>query len=257
MVNCDPTSACLDLIGSVYCSMLFICGWELPKILLVEDDRSLTFLVDEWLRSQHYSLDICHDGTEGFEYMLQGNYDLIILDWDLPGMTGTEICKKYRLNHGKTPILMLTGLSRIDDKEQGLDAGADDYLTKPFHMRELSARLRALSRRPPETVGNIVKVGNLELDISSHKLYKDEKEVHLTPKEFAFLEMLMRHPGEVFSMDAILHRVWSLETEATTDAVRTSVRRLRQKIDASDDEATSCIEGIRKIGYRLRVDRSV
>jgi DNA-binding response OmpR family regulator len=235
--------------------MMLVGGGDLPKILLVEDDKDLTFLIDEWLRSEHFTLDICHDGKEGYEYVRQGQYDLMIIDWDLPGMSGVDICRKYRLSEGKTPILMLTGKSRIDDKEQGLDSGADDYLTKPFHMRELSARLRALARRPAATVGNLLKVGALEMDFTSHKLYKNGEEVHLTPKEFALLELLMRHPGEVFSTEAILQRVWSMETESTSDAVRTAVRRIRQKLDESDDESSSLIEGIRKVGYRLRIAR--
>ena len=226
---------------------------NLPKILLVEDDRDLTFLIGDWLRGEKYALEICHDGAEGYEYLLQGQYDLIILDWDLPSMNGVEFCRKYRFNKGLTPILMLTGKSRVDDKEQGLDAGADDYLSKPFHMRELSARLRALLRRPATAANNRLKVGLLELDFTSHKLFKYEKEVHLTPKEFALLEFLMRHPGEVFSTEAILQRVWALDSEVTADAVRTTVRRIRQKLDDTDDESKSIIESNRKIGYRLRL----
>jgi len=236
--------------------MRFVGVGQMPKILMVEDDRDLAFLVEEWLTSQNYSLDICHDGIEGYEYLRQGNHDIIILDWDLPGMSGVDICRKFRQNGGTTAILMLTGKTRIDDKEVGLDAGADDYLSKPFHMRELSARLRALSRRPAGTsVGSTLKVGSLELDFVSHKFFKNGVEIHLTPKEFAFLELLMRRPGEMFSTDAILQRVWSFDTEATSDAVRTAVRRLRQKLDDSADEAESIIESHRKVGYRLRTDR--
>ncbi|MBS2011128.1 MAG: response regulator transcription factor [Cyanobacteria bacterium SZAS TMP-1] len=225
----------------------------MPKILIVEDDQDLTFLVDEWLTSEGYALDICHNGLEGYEYARQGTHDIIILDWDLPGMTGVEICRKYRQNGGTAPILMLTGKSRIDDKEMGLDSGADDYLSKPFHMRELSARLRALARRPSTPVSSTLKVGHLEMDFVSHKFFKGGVEVHLTPKEFALLELLMRRPGEMFSTEAILQRVWSFDSEASSDAVRTSVRRIRQKLDDSDDESQSVIESSRKIGYRLRV----
>lgn len=227
----------------------------MPKILLVEDDKDLTFLIDEWLRSEHFTLDICHDGKEGYEYVRQGQYDLMIIDWDLPGMSGVDICRKYRLSEGKTPILMLTGKSRIDDKEQGLDSGADDYLSKPFHMRELSARLRALSRRPVENVGKVIKIGIIEMDLSGHKVYKNGTVVHLTPKEFALLEWLASHPGEMFSIEGLLQRVWPLEKESTSIAVRTAVCRIREKLDDSDDESKSIIEGVRKVGYRLRVQR--
>jgi two-component system, OmpR family, response regulator len=224
-----------------------------PKILLVEDDKDLALLVSEWLHAENYSLDIAHDGKEGYEFLRQGHYDVVILDWDLPRMSGLEICQKYRSNKGVSPILMLTGKSQISEKEQGLDAGADDYLAKPFHMRELSARLRALGRRPTTVVSNVLTVGNLELDAVKHRLSKDGADVHLLPKDFALLEFLMRHPDEIFSSEAILQRVWNLDTEATSDAVRTSVKRLRKKLDESDDEDSSIIENVRRIGYRLRV----
>lgn len=223
-----------------------------PKILLVEDDKDLALLVSEWLRSENYSLDIAHDGKEGYEFLRQGHYDVVILDWDLPRMTGVEICQKYRSAKGVAPILMLTGKSQIAEKEEGLDAGADDYLAKPFHMRELSARLRALSRRPTTVVSNTMIVGNLELDVVKHRLSKNGEDVHLLPKDFALLEFLMRHPDEIFSSEAILQRVWNLDTETTSDAVRTSVKRLRKKLDDGDDEDNSIIENVRRIGYRLR-----
>jgi two-component system OmpR family response regulator len=180
---------------------------------------------------------------------------VVILDWDLPRMTGVEICSKYRANKGVTPILMLTGKSQIADKEQGLDAGADDYLPKPFHMRELSARIRALGRRPTTVASNVLTVGSLELDPTKHRLCKNGQDIHLLPKDFALLEFLMRHPDEIFSSEAILQRVWNLDTEATSDAVRTSVKRLRKKLDDSDDEDNSIIENVRRIGYRLKIKR--
>jgi two-component system, OmpR family, response regulator len=222
------------------------------KILLVEDDKDLALLVREWLEAENYSLDIAHDGMEGYEFLRQGHYDVVVLDWDLPRMTGLEICQKYRATKGVAPILMLTGRGQIADKEMGLDAGADDYLAKPFHMRELSARLRALGRRPTTVVSSVLTVGNLELDTVKHRLCKGGVDVHLLPKDFALLEFLMRHPDEIFSSEAILQRVWNLDTEATSDAVRTSVKRLRKKLDESDDEDSSVIENVRRIGYRLR-----
>lgn len=225
----------------------------MPKILLVEDDRDLSFLIEEWLRGENYTLDICHDGLEGYEFLRQGHYDLLILDWDLPGMSGLEICKKFRAKGGSQPVLILTGKNQILEKEQGLDAGADDYLCKPFHMRELSARLRALGRRSQAVFSNTLKAGNLEMDISAHKLYKNGVEIHLHPKEYSLLEFLMRHPGDVFSSEAIIQRVWSIDSEASSEAVRTAVRRIRQKLDESEDESLSVIENVRRVGYRLRV----
>jgi DNA-binding response OmpR family regulator len=214
-------------------------------------DRS--FLIEGWLRGENYTLDICHDGLEGYEFLRQGHYDLLILDWDLPGMSGLEICKKFRAKGGSQPVLILTGKNQIVEKEQGLDSGADDYLCKPFHMRELSARLRALGRRSQAAFSNTLKAGNLEMDISAHKLYKNGAEIHLHPKEYSLLEFLMRHPGDVFSSEAIIQRVWSIDSEASSEAVRTAVRRIRQKLDESEDESLSVIENVRRVGYRLRV----
>jgi DNA-binding response OmpR family regulator len=223
------------------------------KILLVEDDKDLAVIINEWLTGQKFSLEVSHDGREGYEYLQQGHYDVAILDWDLPGISGLEICRRHRDANGLTPILMLTGKDHIIEKEQGFDAGADDYLTKPFNMRELSARLKALSRRPPTTVTHLLKAGVLELDPIKHKIFKAGKEIHLLPKDFSLLEFLMRHPEEVFSSEVLLQNVWNFDTEASPDAVRTSVKRLRKMIDSSDDEQSSMIENVRRLGYRLKL----
>lgn len=227
----------------------------MTKILLVEDDKDLTQVISEWLMSQNYGLEIAHDGLSGYEFLRQGHFDIAILDWDLPGMTGMEILKKYRSNKGTIPILMLTGKSAITEKEEGLDSGADDYLTKPFSMRELSARLRALARRPSDTLTEVIKVGALELDTVKHKVFKGGKDIHLLPKDFALLEFLMRHPEEVFSSDTLIQRVWNFDSEATSDAVRTSIKRIRKKLDDSEDEDQSIIENVRRIGYRLKAGK--
>lgn len=225
----------------------------MQKILLVEDDRELALVVGEWLISENYAVDTVHEGKSGYAYLSEGHYDLAILDWSLPGLTGVEILQKYRANHGGTPVLMLTGKNEIAEKEQALDAGADDYLTKPFAMRELSARLRALSRRSLKMAEESLKVGKIEIDPRKHKVKKDGKEVHLLPKDFALLEFLMRHPDEVFSSESLLQRVWNFDHEVTTDALRTSIKRLRKMFDDSENEDDSFIESVRRVGYRLRV----
>jgi DNA-binding response OmpR family regulator len=223
------------------------------KILLVEDDKDLATVITEWLIGQKFSIDIAYDGREGYEYLQQGHYEVVILDWDLPGMSGLEICRRHRLANGLTPILMLTGKDQIIEKEQGFEAGADDYLTKPFNMRELSARLKALSRRPPTAATNVLKIGDLALDPTKHKILKAGKEIHLLPKDFSLLEFLMRHPEEIFSSEVLLQNVWNFDTDATPDAVRTSVKRLRKMIDNNDDEQSSLIENVRRVGYRLKL----
>jgi len=219
---------------------------------MVEDDKDLAMIVQDWLKAEFYATDLASDGRTGYEYLQQGDYDLVILDWDLPGMHGVDICRKYRSSGGKAPVLILTGKGQIEEKEEGLDAGADDYLTKPFSMRELSARLRALLRRPVTSTGTTIKVGKLEMDASKHTITKNGEPLRLPRKDFELLEFLMRNPGRFFSTDYLLERVWSFDSEATSDAVRTAVKRLRKTLDDSEDEEASMIESARRVGYRLK-----
>lgn len=230
-------------------------GETVTKILIVEDDKDLTSVVREWLEAQNFTLDVVHDGAEGYEFLKSGAYDLAILDWELPSLSGIEILRKHRLSNGLTPILMLTGKDQVADKETGLDTGADDYLTKPFNMRELAARVRALARRPAAILSDVLKFADLEMDTKKHLLFKGGKEVHLLPKDFALLEFLMKHPGEIFSSDTLLLRVWNMDSEATGEAVRTSIKRIRQIVDAGQSEERSMIETLRRVGYRLRVPK--
>lgn len=226
--------------------------FPVPKILLVEDDKDLSLTISTWLTTQNFSVDTAFDGSEGYEYLKRGRYEVVILDWNLPGMTGVELARQFRFDGGTTPILMLTGKGSIEEKEQGLDSGADDYLTKPFAMRELSARLRALARRAHSPVSDTLKIGSIELDPDKRIVMKNGVAVHIVPKDFSVLEFLMRYPGEVFSAETLLQRVWSFESEATTDAVRTSIKRLRRALDGVDEDNNSCIENVRTLGYRFR-----
>ena len=222
------------------------------KILLVEDDSDMAATINKWLTSEQHVVDAVHSGREGLERLELYQYDLIILDWQLPEISGLDVCKQFRARQGTTPIIMLTGRSTVADKTSGLDSGADDYLTKPFSMAELSARLRALLRRPPVSTSNVLRVGPLIIDPIKHTAIRDNIRLHLLPKEFALLEFLMRHPEEVFSVEALLQRVWHSESDATTDAIRTCIKRLRDKIDT--DPENSIIETIPRVGYRLRSD---
>jgi DNA-binding response OmpR family regulator len=153
------------------------------------------------------------------------------------------------------PILMLTGKDSMADKIAGLDVGADDYLTKPFSLKELSARVRALLRRPAVVVSNVLELGSLRLDTQKHRLTKDGAEIQLMPRDFALLEFFMRNPDIVFSSEALLNRVWNDESEAGSDALRTSIKRLRKKLDSGDNEADSVIENIPRVGYRFRLPK--
>lgn len=223
----------------------------MAKILLIEDDREITVVIRGWLQSQSHTVEVVHDGREGMDRLRTCQYDVILLDWELPNQSGIDILNTFRNEGGSTPVLMMTGKRSIDEKEAGLDGGADDYLTKPFHMKELSARIRSLLRRAtPQVQSNVLKVGALQLDPAKHKVRKNGVEIVLLPKEFALLEFLMRHPDDVFSGEVLLQRVWHSESEATVEAIRTCIKRLRQKIDGDSED--SIIETLSRIGYRLR-----
>jgi DNA-binding response OmpR family regulator len=220
------------------------------KILLVEDDMGLSRMVRDWLTFEHHLVETADNGRDGLDKLAFYQYDLVILDWELPEMTGIEICKEFRSRGGTTPVLMLTGKGTINDKESGYDAGADDYLTKPFHMKELSMRLRALLRRGGATLQNdTLKFRDLELEPGSHRVTRQGKDLQLLPKEFALLEFLMRHPNQVFSAEALLSRVWASETDTTVDAVSTCIKRLRKKVDV--ESQTSVIKTVHGVGYKL------
>jgi DNA-binding response OmpR family regulator len=224
----------------------------MAKILLVEDNADLVTALIDWLTHEHFTVEVASNGRTGMDLMTCAEYDLMILDWDLPDINGIELCRQFRRQGGKTPIIMLTGKSAIAEKEEGLDSGADDYLTKPFNMRELSARIRAMMRRNSGQSSNTLRAGNLTLDPHKYKVLKDGVDIHLLPKEFALLELLMRNPDTVFSAESIIQRVWISDSEATPEAVRTCIRRLRQKIE--DDGAQPLIETLHRVGYRLRQD---
>jgi DNA-binding response OmpR family regulator len=223
----------------------------MAKILFVEDDRGLAEMVLEWLACERHSIEHLTDGQTGLDYLQYGKYDIAILDWTLPGKTGLDICKEHRSKGGKTPVLMLTAKGTENDKELGLDSGADDYLTKPFSVKELSARIRALLRRPPNTLSNIIAVKDLKLDSVKHCLTRNGNEIQLLPKEFSLLEFFMRHPDEIFSSEALLDRIWHSDSEVTPDAVRTCLKRLRRKIDGELNESISYIQTVPKLGYKM------
>lgn len=224
----------------------------MAKILIVEDDPELSGVLQDWLVSEHHVVDTVDDGTEADQLLRHYAFDLVVLDWDLPGMLGVEVCRQFRSRGGSTPILMLTGKGEIKDKTTGLDAGADDYLTKPFHPDELSARVRALLRRPaPVTATNELKAGDLVLEPGTYRVMRAGKDIRLLPKEFALLEFLMRHPNVVFSAEALIDRVWSSDSDASPDTVRTNIKRLRQKIDTEGQRPM--IATVHGVGYKLEV----
>jgi DNA-binding response OmpR family regulator len=219
----------------------------MAKILLVEDDADLAHLIVNILQVERHAVDTVGDGRDALAHLRLSKYEVIILDWMLPNLSGMEVCREYREKGGTTPILMLTSRASPEEKETGLDAGADDYLTKPFHAKELAARIRALLRRPQVVSSKTLEVGAIRLDPKTAKVYKNGQEIHLLPKEFSLLELFMRYPNQVFSGDALLERVWAAESSASLDTVRTYIKTLRKKIDTKG--SASLLRTVHGVGY--------
>lgn len=223
----------------------------MAKILLVEDDNALAEVTKFGLESQGHMVQVALNGQIALDNLTINKYDLIILDWMMPGVTGIDVLESYRRGGGKVPVLMLTAKSLLEDKERGLDAGADDYLTKPFEHRELQARVRALLRRPNSLAGTTLKVADIELDPASCTVTKGGKELKLRPKVYSLLEFLMRHPDQVFSAEAILERVWLDDALVSTDSVRAHFKLLRKSLDLKEG---NLIKTVRNRGYLLVSD---
>lgn len=225
-------------------------GANVPKALIVEDDADALDRLEQWLKHERYTVEGVKDGNEALDRLRLCKYDVIVLDWNLPHISGVELCKQFRSLGGVTPILMLTGRSAVNEKATGLDAGADDYLTKPFDLVELSARLRALLRRSSVTPQNtVLSAGPVLLDCAAHSVTVDGKAISLLPLEFSLLEFLMRHPGQIFSHTALVDHVWKAESSATSEAVRTCVMTLRKKIAVAGQP--SVIKTVHGVGYKL------
>ncbi len=225
----------------------------MAKILIVEDDEQLADLIVQCLTRENHLVEHVNNGADALSQVKLYIFDLIILDWNLPEVTGLGILKEFRSRGGITPVLFLTGRRDLSDKLEGLDAGADDYLTKPFDSRELTSRIRALLRRPQVLVGDVLEVGKLRLDPKDFKVTLGDEEIKLVPKEFALLEFLMRHPCELFGVDKLLDSVWPCQSDSTREALTTCIKRLRKKLDGDSD--TSMIRNVHGVGYGLFVDQ--
>ncbi|MBX9950784.1 MAG: response regulator transcription factor [Candidatus Obscuribacterales bacterium] len=224
------------------------------SILIVEDDRELAMLTSAFLKQEGYDVDVVHSGEKVAEIISQKEYDILVLDWMLPGKEGVDIIKEYRQTGGVKGIIMVTGNRKVDDIERGIDSGADDYLTKPFSMKELSARVRALQRRPLTYKGNVIQIDDVSVDVKAHVVKRGDEEIHLFPREFALLKFLMSNPGVVFSPENLLNYVWEAESDATPDSIRTNIRRIRQKI-AKDGEPCILVN-VHGVGYKVESQRS-
>ncbi|CAN5260465.1 response regulator transcription factor [soil metagenome] len=222
----------------------------MSKILLAEDNVEVGETLVEWLRKEKYFVDWEKDGKMALEMLTTYQYDVILLDWQMPGMYGPEVCRQYRAAGGKAPVIFLTDKSTVDDKEVGFEAGADDYLPKPFNLRELSMRIKAVLKRQPEVLDNSLKAGPFLLKVNEHQFYRDDVEVKLSPTEFALMEFLIKNEDKVFSTDAIIDRVWPGTSERSPDTLKTFIKRLREKIDGNPKQ--SAIQNVYGVGYKFK-----
>ncbi|MEG4571247.1 response regulator transcription factor [Microcoleus sp. N3A4] len=220
------------------------------RILLVEDDDRIAKPLAEDLRHQNHAVDIASDGIEGWDYIQSVNYDLILLDLMLPKLDGIALCKRLRAAKSNALILMLTARDTTSDKVFGLDAGADDYLVKPFELEELAARIRALSRRVPETKPLILSHRDLQLNPSSCTVTYGNQPLSLTPKEYMILECFLRNPAQVLTRAAILDKLWDFDRSSGEGTVKTHITNLRSKLKAAGS-SENFIETVYGIGYRL------
>lgn len=220
------------------------------KILLVEDDRTISAAVSDGLRQEAYAVDCVYDGEEAYHAIVADDYDLVILDVLLPGMSGFEIAHAVRAKKRHMPILILSAKGQTTDKITGLDTGADDYMTKPFSFEELLARVRALLRRPVETVGSVLSAGGLTLDTTTAEVMREGVPIMLSAKEYALLEYLLRNKQRIVSKNNLLNHVWDFDADVLPHTVEVNVANLRAKVDKPF--ALPLIHTVRGFGYTVK-----
>jgi DNA-binding response OmpR family regulator len=222
------------------------------RILVIEDDERLARVIARVLRQERFDVELAHDGNTGLDRALTGAYDALIVDWMLPGRDGLEIIRELRAEQIATPALMLTARGELPQRVEGLDAGADDYLGKPFAFEELLARLRALLRRGERPLLDAVAaIGDVTVDFASHTVRRNGRPIALSPQEYALLEMLVRNRGHVLNRDQILERVWGYDAEPQGNVVELYIHYLRRKLDPDCQDAESLIRTVRGSGYLI------
>ena len=222
------------------------------RILVVEDEHKIANSIKKGLEQEAMAVDVAYDGTGGYDMAAVEEYDVIVLDLMLPGMDGIEICKKLREKENiHTPILMLTAKGQLNDKVEGLNAGADDYLVKPFAFEELLARIKALTRRPKNGLGTTLTVGDLSLNTLTYEVRRSGKHIQLSKKEFALLEYLLRNPGKIITKDQIINHVWDYDADVLPNTVEVYIGYLRDKIDKPSKGSQPLIQTVRGFGYRI------
>ncbi|MDQ6694536.1 MAG: response regulator transcription factor [Chloroflexota bacterium] len=219
------------------------------RILLVEDEPKIAAFIRKGLREESYAVDVAADGEQGLDYAISVEYDLIILDILLPKLSGLELCRELRQSGITTPVLMLTALDTVDNRVDGLDSGGDDYLVKPFALKELLARLRALARRPAAVQSTVFRLADLQVDMASHTVARAGRPIELSLKEYSLLELLLRNTNRVITRAIIAEHVWDEEFTSESNIVDVYIRNLRRKID--DEHALKLIHTVRGVGYKL------
>ena len=225
------------------------------RILVVEDEHKIANSIKKGLEQESYAVDVAYDGKDGFDLATTEDYDAIVLDILLPGVNGVELCRNLREKQIHTPILMLTAKGQIEDKVKGLNSGADDYLTKPFAFEELLARLKALARRPKNSIGSVLTVADLSLNSLTYEVKRANTPVALSSKEFALLEYMMRQPNRILSKEQIIGHVWDYDADVLPNTVEVYIGYLRHKIDKPFKNNHALIHTVRGFGYKISPEK--
>ena len=222
---------------------------NLMRLLIVEDEKGIAGFLKEGLEEEGFAVDVANDGMKGSELAAVNDYDIILLDWMMPGMSGIDVCRQLRKNNSKVPIIFLTAKDTVNDTVFGLEAGANDYLKKPFEFEELLARIRVQLRTKNGEL-SLLQLGNIEMNLDTHRVFRNSKEIELTPKEFSLLEFLIRNKGKVCTRTRIIEHVWDIHFDSDTSVIDVYINFLRTKLDMGKD--TNLIHTIRGVGYIAR-----
>lgn len=216
------------------------------RILIVEDENGISAFLKQGLEEESFAVDVADEGKAGLNLALSGEYDLLLLDWMLPGLSGIEICRQFRKEFPDTPVIFLTAKDTLDETVFGLQSGANDYIKKPFHFEELLERIK-VQLRPKSGSHSLFTLGNITLNTETHQVFKEDKEVNLTQKEFALLEYLIRNKGKVCRRTRIIESVWDIHFDYNTGVIDVYINALRKKLNLSEDE--NYIQTVRGVGY--------